>query len=176
MATDRGRLRREWRLCFTRQIGPLALAERQRVGREGMPQIVNAYVVQLGAITDVQSGGIDVGDATTRLRADDYPWILGHTRQLREHPPGGGGNRRRPHTHFGVAQPKLPDFHIHVFPVQRQDFSLVTPDQHQQMQCHHRSRDRSLYFLTNRQGLSPLGGRMNSLLSSQDRPLCANKG
>ena len=117
-----------------------ALAERQRPRRERMPAVVQAHVLQPGALADPDPVPLKIAHAVVPPRARDDVGVAVDPGDARQHRRGGRRQLHRPRTGLCVGEPHLPRLDVDLVPAQIEDLVLAAPGQQQQADRHRRVR------------------------------------
>ena len=106
--------------------------ERERAGRVGVPQVVDAHVVQPRAGAHLAPGLEQAGEPGAGLRAGDHPGVAGVARQLGQHLRRLGRELDRARAGLAVGKAQLLRLQPHVLPAQREDLVAPAAGEHEQ--------------------------------------------
>ena len=100
----------------SQNTGRQGLAERQRTGREGVPEVMNTHIGQFGSLPDAPPGMLEIGEMGARLPALDHPGVVLVVGETGQEPHGRRRQRHRPSSSLRIRQAELARLEVHLPP------------------------------------------------------------
>ena len=114
------------------------LPERQRLAGVAVARVVDAHVLQPGALADDLPRVVQVPHRLALDLARDHERVAIHARDRRQHACRLRRQRNRPGTRLGIGQPELVRLQVHLVPEQIENFALAASGQQQEPDRRHR--------------------------------------